>query len=106
MIDSLSIQLNVAILLASRSFLTGHRSPYTSLGASIGPSTLTVYRQITSMSQTAVTTNLLQPLDIQAQLTSQITFYNVFTIDYLAQADNFFISQIFDPDIRINSGSL
>jgi hypothetical protein len=63
---------------------------------------LAVRRQISPMAQTAVATNLLQPLNIHTNLTSQIALDHVITVNDFTQAGHFRLRQILDPRIRVN----
>jgi hypothetical protein len=55
------------------------------------------------MADTSVTTNFLQALDIHRDLTPQIAFNLIISINDFAQAADFRLRQIFDPRVGVNA---
>src|SRR5579859_6663639 len=82
-------------LLLRRGLLTAGDSPARSLaGARVRPSTLAVHRQPAAVTDAAVAIDLHQPLDVQVDLTPQVTFDRVLAVDDLAQARDLVFAQI------------
>ena len=73
-------------------------------GTSIGLGALTANRQAAAMAQAAVAANLNQTLDIQADLTAQVTLDVVVALDDFTQLSSLFFGQVLNAGIRIDTG--
>jgi hypothetical protein len=58
------------------------------------------------MAQTAVTADFHQPLDVEVDLTAEISFNDKVTVDVLADSSNFFFREITHPSLRLNTDRL
>jgi len=56
------------------------------------------------MTQAAVAADLNQTLDVEADLTAQVTLYGVAVLDALTQLCCFFLSQILNAGVRVDTG--
>ena len=72
----------------------------------IGLGTLTANRQTTAMTNATVAANFNQTLDVQTDFTAQVTLNGVAVLDALTQLCCFFLGQILDASIRIDTGLL
>ena len=54
------------------------------------------------MTDSSVASDLLKSLDVQSDLSSQITFYCIMLVHYVTDSAYFFVSQISYASIRIN----
>ena len=110
---------NFALTTALYNFLCSFCSHYISLlllllvrngllralaGTCVGLGALTANRQATAMTQAAVAADLNQTLDVEADLTAQVTLYGVAVLDALTQLCCFFLSQILNAGVRVDTG--
>ena len=58
------------------------------------------------MTQSAIATNLHQPLDIHRNGFAQIAFNHPVSLDNVTDAHGFFLSQVFDLGVNVDSGFL
>ena len=70
----------------------------------LGVAALTANRQAAAMAQAAVASNLNQTLDIQADLTAQVTLDVVVALDDFTQLSSLFFGQVLNAGIRIDTG--
>src|SRR4051794_37903700 len=80
-----------------RLLLAGDRLGGTLAGARIGVGALTADRQAATMTQAAVTAEILQPLDVELNLAPQIAFHHVVAIDDFANLQHFLVGQLRYP---------
>ena len=67
---------------------------------------LSANRQTPSVTDAAVAADLLQTLDVECDLTAEITLDDLGGIDDLADAGDFFVRQVLHPGIRVHVGVL
>lgn len=56
------------------------------------------------MPETSIGPYIHKPLDIRGNLSLEVALDFIVALDDLPQSGNFFLGQIFDPDIRTNLG--
>jgi len=90
--------------LLTGSFVEIHRAARTTARARVGARALTPYRHIPAVPDTAVATDIHQTLDVERNLTAQITLDTQFAIDDFTQPGYFIISEIPHAGIRADAG--
>lgn len=78
----------------------------TTPGARIGASPLAAHGHAAAVTQTAIAADIHQPLDVQRNLSSKVTFNAVFLIDDLAEAVDLIVGQIAHTRVRVDPGPL
>src|SRR5207245_8042969 len=95
---------NTSSALLLRRFLLASHGPFrTTTSTRVRTRALTAHRQVAAMAHTTIAANLDQPLDIHIHFAAQITFDSMFAINHLAQAVDFFFSQVLHPRIRADT---
>jgi len=99
-----SIASSPLFLGTTPSTTTSHSFLGTFAGTGIGASSLTARRQIPAVAQTTIAANFDQALDVELNLTPQITFDHETLANVIAQKVHLGIRQILDPSIGVHFG--
>ncbi len=71
-------------------------------GSCVCFSTLTPYRKPAAMSKASVAPNIHQSFDAHRDISTQVTFHFVIPLYHLSEPDDFVLSEVLHPSIRIN----
>src|SRR6476619_2974782 len=87
-------------LFANLLLLAGDRLGRALARARVGMGALAAHRQTAAMSQAAIAAEVHQPLDVDADLTTEIAFDHIVAVDHFADLQHFLVAQLADATIR------
>src|SRR5207302_9573199 len=94
-----------ALLLLCRLLLHADGLSGTAAGAGVGASPLAADRQATPVAESAVGTDLHQPLDVERDLPAKLAFHLGLFVDHVSQASYLLVSKVLDPNIGVDVGN-